>query len=160
VAHAVCAGIGLASLPRSMFEESAFTDVLCPVLTEHPLRQPHLYAIYASRKYLPLKLRSFVDHLIADPYTTALGHRGDSLRRHYFAGVELHAISAADPAPEFLSTTFLWASGYAELKEQRHCACFLSCRSRRCNAGGFRNGDRRLCKIHCRKGLGLEGPGI
>jgi DNA-binding transcriptional LysR family regulator len=40
------------------------TDVLCPVLTEHPLRQPRLYAIYASRKYLPLKLRTFVDFLI------------------------------------------------------------------------------------------------
>jgi DNA-binding transcriptional LysR family regulator len=64
VAHAVSAGMGLASLPRYMFEESAFTDVLCPVLTEHPLRQPHLYAIYASRKYLPLKLRTFVDHVI------------------------------------------------------------------------------------------------
>jgi DNA-binding transcriptional LysR family regulator len=64
VAHAVSAGIGLAALPRNMFEESAFTDVLCPVLTEHPLRQPHVYAIYASRKYLPLKLRTFVDHLI------------------------------------------------------------------------------------------------
>jgi DNA-binding transcriptional LysR family regulator len=64
VAHAVSAGIGLASLPRSMFEESAFTDVLCPVLAEHPLRHSHLYAIYVSRKYLPLKLRTFVDHLI------------------------------------------------------------------------------------------------
>jgi len=38
--------------------------VLCRVLTEHPLRQSHLYAIYASREYLPLKLRTFVDHLI------------------------------------------------------------------------------------------------
>jgi DNA-binding transcriptional LysR family regulator len=64
VAHAVSAGMGLASLPRNVFEESAFKDVLCPVLAEHPLRQPHLYAIYASRKYLPLKLRTFVDHLI------------------------------------------------------------------------------------------------
>jgi DNA-binding transcriptional LysR family regulator len=64
VTHAVSAGIGLASLPRYMFEESAFTDVLCPVLAEHPLRQPHLYAIYANREYLPLKLRTFVDHLI------------------------------------------------------------------------------------------------
>jgi DNA-binding transcriptional LysR family regulator len=64
VAHAVSAGIGLASLPRSMVEERAFTDVLCPVLTEHPLRQSHLYAIYVSRQYLPLKLRTFVDHLI------------------------------------------------------------------------------------------------
>jgi DNA-binding transcriptional LysR family regulator len=64
VAHAVSAGIGLASLPRGVFEERAFTDVLCPVLTEHPLKQSHLYAIYASRKYLPLKLRTFVDHVI------------------------------------------------------------------------------------------------
>jgi DNA-binding transcriptional LysR family regulator len=64
VAHAVCAGIGLAALPRIMFEDPAFRDVLCPVLTEHPLRQLHLYAIYVSRKHLPLKLRTFVDHLI------------------------------------------------------------------------------------------------
>jgi DNA-binding transcriptional LysR family regulator len=64
VAHAVSAGMGLASLPRYMFEEIEFKDVLCPVLTEHPLRQPHLYAIYASHKYLPLKIRTFVDHLI------------------------------------------------------------------------------------------------
>jgi len=34
-----------------------------PVLTEHPLRSPHLYAIYVSRKHLPLKIRTFVDHL-------------------------------------------------------------------------------------------------
>jgi MFS family permease len=27
----------------------------------------------------------------ADPYTAALGHRGDSLRRHYVASAELHA---------------------------------------------------------------------
>jgi hypothetical protein len=33
--------------------------------------------------------------------------------------------------PESLSTTFLLAPGYAELMEQRPCACFLSCRSRR-----------------------------
>ena len=33
-----------------------------------------------------------------DPYTAALGHRDDSLRRHYFALVWRHAISAADPA--------------------------------------------------------------
>ena len=64
VAHAVSAGIGLASLPRIMFEDREFRDVLCPVLTEHPLRQLHLYAIYVSRKHLPLKLRTFLDHLI------------------------------------------------------------------------------------------------
>jgi DNA-binding transcriptional LysR family regulator len=64
VAHAVCAGIGLAALPRLVFEDPMFKDALCPVLVKHPLRHPHLYAIYVSRKHLPQKLRTFVDHWI------------------------------------------------------------------------------------------------
>jgi len=64
VAHAVCAGIGLAPLPRTMFEDPAFKDALCPVLTKYPLRHPQLYAIYVSRKNLPLKIRTFIDQLI------------------------------------------------------------------------------------------------
>jgi DNA-binding transcriptional LysR family regulator len=63
VAHAVCTGIGLAPLPRILFEDSMFRDSLCPVLTEHPLRHPDLYAIYVSRNHLPLKIRTFVDHV-------------------------------------------------------------------------------------------------
>jgi DNA-binding transcriptional LysR family regulator len=64
VAHAVCAGLGLAPLPRLVFEDPMFKDALCPVLVKHPLRYPHLYAIYVSRKHLPLKIRTFVDHWI------------------------------------------------------------------------------------------------
>jgi DNA-binding transcriptional LysR family regulator len=64
VAHAVCAGIGLAPLPRMIFEDPMFSEALCPVLTNHPLRQLHWYAIYVSRKHLPLKIRTFIDHLI------------------------------------------------------------------------------------------------
>jgi DNA-binding transcriptional LysR family regulator len=64
VAHAVCAGIGLAPLPSILFEDPMFRESLCPVLTEHPLRHPDLYAIYVSRKHLALKIRTFVDHLI------------------------------------------------------------------------------------------------
>jgi DNA-binding transcriptional LysR family regulator len=64
VAHAVCAGIGLAPLPRILFEDPMFRDALCPVLAKHPLRELHLYAIYVSRKHLPLKIRTFVDHLL------------------------------------------------------------------------------------------------
>jgi DNA-binding transcriptional LysR family regulator len=63
VAHAVCTGIGLAPLPRIVFEDSMFRDSLCPVLMEHPLRHPQIYAIYVSRKHLPLKIRTFVDHV-------------------------------------------------------------------------------------------------
>jgi len=64
VAHAVCAGIGLAPLPRMMFEDPMFKDALRPVLVKHPLTHPHLYALYVSRKHLPLKIRTFLDHLI------------------------------------------------------------------------------------------------
>jgi DNA-binding transcriptional LysR family regulator len=63
VAHAVCTGIGLAPLPRILFEDPMFRDSLCPVLAEHPLRHLDLYAIYVSRKHLPLKIRTFVDHV-------------------------------------------------------------------------------------------------
>jgi DNA-binding transcriptional LysR family regulator len=63
VAHAVCTGIGLAPLPRIVFEDSMFRDSLCPVLTEHPLRHSQIYAIYVSRKHLPLKIRTFLDHV-------------------------------------------------------------------------------------------------
>ena len=64
VAHAVCAGIGLAPLPRMMFEDPMFKDALRPVLVKYPLRHPHLYALYVSRKHLPLKIRTFLDDLI------------------------------------------------------------------------------------------------
>ena len=64
VVYAVCAGIGLAPLPRMMFEDPMFKHALRPVLVQHPLRYPHLYALYVSRKHLPLKIRTFLDHLI------------------------------------------------------------------------------------------------
>jgi hypothetical protein len=47
-----------------MFEDPMFKDALRPVLVTHPLRHPHLYALYVSRKHLPLKIRTFLDHLI------------------------------------------------------------------------------------------------
>src|SRR6266850_706298 len=64
VAHAVCTGIGLAPLPHIIFEDPVFREALCPVLTQYPLRHPHLYALYVSRKHLQPKVRTFVDHTI------------------------------------------------------------------------------------------------
>ncbi|HEX4209694.1 MAG TPA: LysR substrate-binding domain-containing protein [Candidatus Binataceae bacterium] len=64
VTHAVCAGIGLAPLPRMALEDPMFKDTLFPVLTNYPFKRRHLYAVYVSRKHLPLKIRTFVDHLV------------------------------------------------------------------------------------------------
>ena len=64
VAHAVAAGIGLAPLPDIVFEEPAFKGILTPVLTDYPVQGPTLYIVYVSRKYLPLKIRAFIDFLM------------------------------------------------------------------------------------------------
>jgi DNA-binding transcriptional LysR family regulator len=64
VANAVAAGIGLGPLPAFFFEDPMFKDVLTPVMTEYPLREPTLYLVYVSRKYLPLKIRAFIDFML------------------------------------------------------------------------------------------------
>jgi DNA-binding transcriptional LysR family regulator len=64
VTHSVCAGIGLAPLPRMTLEDPMFKDVLFPVLTKYPFKQRYIYAVYVSRRHLPLKIRTFVDHLV------------------------------------------------------------------------------------------------
>ena len=64
VVNAVAAGIGLAPLPSTLFESPAFKDILTPVLTEYPLRERTLYLVYAARKHLPLKIRTFIDFFL------------------------------------------------------------------------------------------------
>jgi DNA-binding transcriptional LysR family regulator len=63
VANAIAAGIGLAPLPDILFEEPEFKGVLTPMLTDYPIQGPTLYIVYVSRKYLPLKIRAFIDFL-------------------------------------------------------------------------------------------------
>jgi DNA-binding transcriptional LysR family regulator len=77
VPHAVASGVGLAPLPVTVFEDPAFKDVLMPVLTRHPLRQTTLYLVYASRKYVPLKIRSFIDFVIEYVAASAAPDRAD-----------------------------------------------------------------------------------
>jgi DNA-binding transcriptional LysR family regulator len=64
VPHAVAAGVGLAPMPLTLFEEPAFKDVLVPLLTDFPLWQTTLYLVYISRKYVPLKIRTFIDFFL------------------------------------------------------------------------------------------------
>jgi DNA-binding transcriptional LysR family regulator len=64
VANAVAAGIGIAPLPAIYFEDPVFKDTLIPVLTEYPMREATMYVAYASRKYLSLKIRTFIDFCV------------------------------------------------------------------------------------------------
>jgi DNA-binding transcriptional LysR family regulator len=64
VANAIAAGIGLAPIPAIIFDDPVFKDVLVPVLTDYPLKQATVYFVYVSRKYVPLKIRSFIDYIV------------------------------------------------------------------------------------------------
>jgi len=63
-ANAVAAGIGIAPVPAVLFDDPAFKDILTPVLPDYPLQQATLYVVYASRKFVPPKLRTFVDFVV------------------------------------------------------------------------------------------------
>jgi DNA-binding transcriptional LysR family regulator len=60
-ASAVAAGIGLAALPDIFFEDQTFRSVLKPVLPAYRMPARTVYLVYVSRKYVPFKIRSFVD---------------------------------------------------------------------------------------------------
>lgn len=64
VANAVAAGIGLGPVPALLFDDPVFKDVLIPVLAEHTLGDVTMYFVYVSRKYVPLKIRTFVDFFV------------------------------------------------------------------------------------------------
>lgn len=64
VANAVAAGIGIAPVPSVLFDDSAFREVLTPILPDYPLRRATLYVVYASRKFVSPKLRTFVDFIV------------------------------------------------------------------------------------------------
>ena len=64
VAHAASAGIGLAPLPLTVLEDPPFRDTLMPVLVDYPLQQPTLHVLYVSRKHVPPKIRTFIDHVV------------------------------------------------------------------------------------------------
>jgi DNA-binding transcriptional LysR family regulator len=63
--NAAAAGIGITPLPDIYLSDPAFRDVLRPVLQDYPARdQWTLYAVYVSRRYVPVKIRTFIDHLV------------------------------------------------------------------------------------------------
>jgi DNA-binding transcriptional LysR family regulator len=63
-AHAAAAGIGLARLPIAVLEDPQFQGRLRVVLPEYPLEQRCVYLMYISRKHVPPKVRTFIDHTI------------------------------------------------------------------------------------------------
>jgi DNA-binding transcriptional LysR family regulator len=64
VVNAVVAGTGLAPLPSIYFDDPVYRSDLVPVLTDHSVAPATVYLVYVSRRYLPLKLRAFIDFVV------------------------------------------------------------------------------------------------
>jgi DNA-binding transcriptional LysR family regulator len=81
VVDAVAAGIGIAPLPEIYFEDSLYKSVLTPVLHGYPFWKATLYIVYVSRRYVPLRLRTFIDFALESiprtpaPKSAAAGDR-------------------------------------------------------------------------------------
>jgi len=65
VPNALAAGIGIGPIPDIFFEDTQFKEELTPVLTDYLfVGEPTIYLVYVSRKYVPLKIRTFIDHAV------------------------------------------------------------------------------------------------
>ena len=56
-------GLGVAILPDFVFKERQQDGTLVPILTDYLSNDRGIYAIYPHRRYLPAKVRAFVDFL-------------------------------------------------------------------------------------------------
>jgi DNA-binding transcriptional LysR family regulator len=63
LAEAAMQGLGITLLPNFIVEEGLADGRLVKVLEEYERAPLTLYALYPSRRYLPLKTRSFLDYL-------------------------------------------------------------------------------------------------
>ena len=57
---AVRMGLGIACLPKMMVEQDSSRS-LVQILPQHPMRPTHVYALFAERRLMSPKVRSFID---------------------------------------------------------------------------------------------------
>jgi DNA-binding transcriptional LysR family regulator len=64
LAEAVLGGLGIALLPTFIVGKDIQSGRLQSVLSDYIPVQRHIYAIYLANRYLPAKVRAFIDHLL------------------------------------------------------------------------------------------------
>jgi len=77
LAEAVLAGVGIAVLPTFLIGKELQSGKLQSVLSDYIPRERSIYAVYLPTRYLPAKVRRFIDHLLArfgpEPYWDNIG---------------------------------------------------------------------------------------
>lgn len=64
VRMAALKGLGFCQIPYLSVSDDIEAGTLVPVLEEYELRGVGIYAVYAERRHMPIKLRAFVDHMV------------------------------------------------------------------------------------------------
>lgn len=57
-------GMGIAILPSYLIGKDLTAGTLVPLLQEYQLAPIDIHVVYPSRRYMPAKLRTFIDHLV------------------------------------------------------------------------------------------------
>lgn len=65
--EAALTGLGLILQPAFIVGQALASGRLQPVLSDYQVGGVGIYAVYTSRQYLPLKVRTFIDFLLARP---------------------------------------------------------------------------------------------
>jgi len=58
-------GTGIAVLPSYLIGRDLAAGTLTALLTDYRLAPIDIHVVYPSRRYMPAKLRTFIDHLVA-----------------------------------------------------------------------------------------------
>jgi DNA-binding transcriptional LysR family regulator len=88
---AAAAGMGICFEPDFLSASALRSGKIVPLLTDWPPYLGTLFAVYPNRRYLPVKVRFFIDHLLAcwgqapweAPGDPAAGDPGAAPRRHH-----------------------------------------------------------------------------
>lgn len=73
------AGLGIGLVPDFVASEALRAGSLCEVLPDTVALRWSILAIYPRRRYLPLRVRAYVDHLVEAMVPTPTGRRSPSL---------------------------------------------------------------------------------
>ena len=73
--EAVCAGVGISSGPVWWFDNSPAQSALVRLLPDYDMGEVPLYAVYPSRRFVPQKVRIFIDYLKEEHRKYELEHQ-------------------------------------------------------------------------------------
>ena len=65
IAAAARAGLGFARVPWLVVRRDVEAGRLIPMLEDYELRELGIFLVYPHRERMPVKLRLFIDHLVA-----------------------------------------------------------------------------------------------